>query len=137
MEKPRLAITCGDPAGVGPELIIKCLSEMQEDEAHLSLIGPGYWLDEAVKACPFEVESIAVGLPSVHCEVGKPSPESSKIALEAMELEVALLESLTEWLLGQYRSLVALRLAFPIRDKPSFSRVIGVDLQRWGSWEKN
>jgi len=85
MDKPRLAITCGDPAGVGPELIIKCLSEMQENEAHLSLIGPGYWLDEAVKACPFEVESIAVGLPSVHCEVGKPSPESSKIALEAME----------------------------------------------------
>ncbi|MGK0236877.1 MAG: 4-hydroxythreonine-4-phosphate dehydrogenase [Candidatus Pelagisphaera sp.] len=85
MEKPRLAITCGDPAGVGPELINKCLSEMRDDEAHLSLIGPGYWLDEAVKACPFEVEPIVVGLPNAQCEVGKPTGESSKIALEAME----------------------------------------------------
>ena len=85
MVKPRIAITCGDPAGLGPELIVKCLSEMQEDEVHLSLIGPQYWLKEAVRACRFPVEPIVVGLPSVNCKVGNPTGESAKIALEAME----------------------------------------------------
>lgn len=85
MRKQRIAITCGDPAGVGPELIVKCLSEIEADEARLSLIGPEYWLSDAVKACPFEVEPIVVGLPSARCQPGKPTAESSKIALEAME----------------------------------------------------
>jgi len=85
MRKQRIAITCGDPAGVGPELIVKCLSEIEADEASLSLIGPEYWLSDAVKACSFEVEPIVVGLPSAHCQPGKPTSESSKIGLEAME----------------------------------------------------
>lgn len=85
MEKPRIAITCGDPAGVGPELIVKCLSEMDGEEARLSLIGPEYWLNEAVKTCSFDVEPIVVGLPSAFCKAGQATGESSKIALEAME----------------------------------------------------
>lgn len=85
MKEQRIAITCGDPAGLGPELIIKCLEEMDGSEARFSLIGPGYWLDEAEKACKFEVETISVGLPSAKCQAGRPTAESSKIALEAIE----------------------------------------------------
>ena len=85
MERQRIAVTCGDPAGLGPELILKCLKDLDAEEAKLSLIGPGYWLEQATAACDFEVEAIPVGLPSAHCEAGKPTAESSKIALEAME----------------------------------------------------
>ncbi len=85
MDVPRIAITCGDPAGVGPELIVKCLSETSPEEARIGLIGPKCWLDTVSEAGSFDCDKIVVGMPSAKCEPGKPTLESSKIALDAME----------------------------------------------------
>lgn len=85
MNKPRIAITCGDPAGVGPELVKKCFSAQWEEDAQYTLIGPQKWIDEVKAESQMELGSFAVGLTGSHCVAGKPTHESSKIALEAME----------------------------------------------------
>ena len=85
MKKPRIAVTCGDPAGVGPELIAQCLQDGVGGEADLSIIGPPSWLDALKASDADSFEIIEVALAYSGCEAGKPNPESSKIALEAME----------------------------------------------------
>ncbi len=84
MKTPRIAVTCGDPCGIGPEVIEKCLRTNFSQEIELSVIGPKRWLD-GIDAGSRSIEKIEVGLPSAVCEPGNPTPESSKIALEAME----------------------------------------------------
>ncbi len=85
MRTPRIAITCGDPAGVGPELVKKCFSAPLEEDAQFTLIGPQDWIDEVKAESSVELGSLAVGLSGSHSVSGKPTHESSKIALEAME----------------------------------------------------
>ena len=71
-----IALTCGDPAGVGPELIARLLTEKPGD---LVPIGPASWLAE------LPVSGIAVGGPGYRASAGKPDPEGQRLALEAME----------------------------------------------------
>jgi len=85
MKNPRIAVTCGDPAGVGPELIAQCLQDGVGGEADLSIIGPPSWLDTLKASDADSFETIEVGLAYSGYEPGKPNPEGSKIALEAME----------------------------------------------------
>ena len=85
MANPRIAITCGDTAGVGPELIQKCLSEETYSDARFSVIGPAIWLESILNPADYDLEKVAVGSPGSNCLPGKPTAESSKIALEAME----------------------------------------------------
>ena len=40
----RLAITCGDPAGVGPEVISAWLAARPEEAGGVAVIGPARWL---------------------------------------------------------------------------------------------
>ena len=85
MKNPRIAITCGDPAGVGPELISQCMKEGIGGEAELSIIGPASWLESVKSSASGSLKTIEVGMAYSDCEPGKPNPESSKVALEAME----------------------------------------------------
>lgn len=85
MRIPRIAITCGDPAGVGPELVKKCFSTEFEDKAQFTIIGTQSWIDEVKAESKVELGSLAVGLSGSECVAGEPTHESSKIALEAME----------------------------------------------------
>lgn len=85
MRTSRIAITCGDPAGVGPELVKQCLSQELDGKARFTLVGPKYWIDEVSNESPLELESFAVGRSGARCNPGHPTAESSKIALEAME----------------------------------------------------
>jgi len=62
MKNPRIAVTCGDPAGVGPELIARCLQDGIEGEADLSIIGPPSWLDTLKASDTDSFETIEVGL---------------------------------------------------------------------------
>ena len=39
-----LALTCGDPAGVGPEIIARWLAEQALVPADVVVIGPAGWL---------------------------------------------------------------------------------------------
>lgn len=88
MEKP-IAITCGDPAGVGPELIETVLSRPLGLAAPLVVIGPESW----IASCRFDpenrVETIAVGGSAFAYECGTPSDAAARIALEAMEIAAA------------------------------------------------
>jgi len=79
--KPKLAITCGDPAGVGPEIIASWLREQAAVE-DVVVIGPASWL----RQLPAGVETIAVGLEEFSVEPGRPTGEGALVALAAMEL---------------------------------------------------
>jgi len=85
MKISKIAITCGDPAGVGPELVKRCLAEYLEADAQFTLVGPQYWIDEVRQSSALELGSKPVGHAIPPSVAGEPTHESSKIALEAME----------------------------------------------------
>lgn len=71
-----IALACGDPAGVGPELIARLLAE---EPTGLVPIGPASWLADLPAA------GIAVGEPGHRAVPGKPGKEGQLVALAAME----------------------------------------------------
>lgn len=77
----RLAITCGDPAGVGPEIIAAWLAEHAADCADCAVIGPASWLALLNTAA----EKIAVGLDEFSLTPGKATAEGALVAWAAME----------------------------------------------------
>ena len=38
--RPRLALTLGDPAGIGPEIVLKALASSHRPDAAVSVFGP-------------------------------------------------------------------------------------------------
>ena len=74
-----LAICCGDPCGVGAELIPRVLKGERTDD--LVLIGPSRWLDT------LSVEqSVSVGSAKATFTLGQPNLESAQVALEALKV---------------------------------------------------
>src|SRR3984885_12923169 len=56
--KPRIALTVGDPAGIGPELIVRLLSSPDiAARAHVTLIGNRPGLERAARAAKVAVPS--------------------------------------------------------------------------------
>lgn len=82
---PKLAFTCGDPAGVGPEIIATWLSAHPDDAKDVAVIGPARWLAEF----DTRAEKIAVGLEEFAATAGKPEPEGALVAWAAMERAAA------------------------------------------------
>jgi len=78
---PELAVTCGDPAGVGPEIIASWLAGHAADARHLTVIGPAPWL----ATLPDKVRKIAVGVADYAATPGEPTGESALVAWAAME----------------------------------------------------
>lgn len=80
----NLAITAGDPAGVGPELIGQALRQVEASEAWTyTVIGPPHpQLDELAQAGLAEREILPA---KVDWEPGKPTIEGGRIAVAAME----------------------------------------------------
>ncbi len=79
---PKLAITCGDPAGVGPEIIEAWLKTGGGvRSAEVAVIGPARWL----ATLPADVDRIAVGPADYEAAPGKPDDTGARIALAAME----------------------------------------------------
>lgn len=79
-----LAITCGDPAGVGPEIIEQWLGG-QNSPPNIELIGPKVWLD----VLPETVSKQVVGEHD-YCPVsGCPDATGARIAWGAMEIAAA------------------------------------------------
>ena len=76
------AITCGDPAGVGPEIIETLLNTYPDLAAECVVIGPKSWA-EALTAST-GISSMPVGDLSFQIEPGRPSVEGAEMALEAM-----------------------------------------------------
>jgi 4-hydroxythreonine-4-phosphate dehydrogenase len=77
-----LVVTCGDPAGVGPEVIGAWLAAHPEDRLDLAAIGPPAWLE----SLPLEeANRIACGRDDYFPEPGKPDAEGALVAWAAME----------------------------------------------------
>ena len=81
----KIAITCGDPAGVGPEIIAAWIKDNPEAALDTVVIGPARWL----ATIPAGVETAAVGLAEFEATPGKPSDEGALIALATMEFAAA------------------------------------------------
>lgn len=79
---PELAITCGDPAGIGPEVIATWLHASDSDAADVTVIGPATWL----ATLPESVMKIAVGQETYAAVPGRPDAEGALTAYAAMEL---------------------------------------------------
>lgn len=77
----KLAFTCGDPAGVGPEIIAAWLSVNSFDASDVAIIGPARWLASLSTAA----EKIPVGLEEFAASPGHPTGEGALVAWAAME----------------------------------------------------
>lgn len=78
-DKP-IAITCGDPAGIGPEIICGYFLENPADRGGCCLIGPRQWLG----SCP-QGPVVEVGDSGYQLQPGKPDNAGAVIAMEALE----------------------------------------------------
>lgn len=76
-----IAITCGDPAGIGPEVIEKWIQSKPECDVHL--FGPRSWIEQ------MECAGTSVGAADFQVCPGKPGREGAKVAFEAMEAAAA------------------------------------------------
>lgn len=79
--KSKLAFTCGDPAGVGPEVIAAWLAANRTPAAEVAVFGPASWLQTLDTAA----EKIAVGLEEFVATPGRPEGEGALVAWAAME----------------------------------------------------
>lgn len=77
--KGPIAITCGDPAGVGPEIIEKWANENPEIAKNCAYVGPLIWC----AGMPGKI--IPVGRPTFEAVPGKPTDVGSRIAMSALE----------------------------------------------------
>lgn len=75
-----IALTCGDPAGIGPEIILDWLTTQPLVTGRYVPIGPKRWLDE------LGIEGLLVGDPEFQALPGRPDAAGAKVAWEAMEL---------------------------------------------------
>lgn len=79
----KIALTCGDPAGVGPEIVERWLAENPEEAQNVAAIGPRTWLDS------LPCEGIAVGEENFEITPGVPCEAGQCVALDAMERAAA------------------------------------------------
>ncbi len=79
MIKTKIALTCGDPAGVGPEIIARLLAEKPTLVDKVVAIGPQNWLKD------LPCEKSEVGEEDFCITPGKPTPEGHRLAIAAME----------------------------------------------------
>ncbi len=76
-----IAVTCGDPAGIGPEILERILQEGVD--LPVRVFGPKAWLQT------LPVEGVAVGDPDFHANPSQPTEAGARIALLAMEAAAA------------------------------------------------
>jgi 4-hydroxythreonine-4-phosphate dehydrogenase len=77
----RLAITCGDPAGVGPEIIAAWLASHPAEAGDVAVIGPARWL----ATLPAAAQTVAVGLEDFALSPGQPDGDGALVAWAALE----------------------------------------------------
>ena len=82
---PPLAFTCGDPAGVGPEIIARWLADHPAEAAGVAVVGPARWL----ATLPPGARRVPVGLEEFAAVPGRPTGEGALVAWAAMERAAA------------------------------------------------
>ncbi len=85
MTTAKLAFTCGDPAGVGPEIIAAWLAAHPAEAAEVAVIGPARWLATLETVA----KKIAVGLEDFLATPGAPTADGALVAWAAMQRAAA------------------------------------------------
>lgn len=81
----KLAVTCGDPAGVGPEVIAKWLESHVAEAADVAVIGPVAWLN----GLQTSAAKVGVGLEDFALTPGQPTADGALVAWAALERAAA------------------------------------------------
>jgi 4-hydroxythreonine-4-phosphate dehydrogenase len=81
----KIALTCGDPAGVGPEVLAVWLAAHPDEARDVVVLGPERWLETLGS----DAEKIAVGPPGFLAKPGSPTLDGARVALAAMERAAA------------------------------------------------
>ncbi|MBL8309093.1 MAG: 4-hydroxythreonine-4-phosphate dehydrogenase PdxA [Burkholderiales bacterium] len=71
--KPKIALVIGDPAGVGPELVVKLLADTAASDAHIFVIGSRAVLADAMRATGIRLD-LAVVAPDDIVPASEPTP---------------------------------------------------------------
>jgi 4-hydroxythreonine-4-phosphate dehydrogenase len=79
-----IVITCGDPAGVGPEVIAAWMEAEPAAAAQTAIVGPRKWLNRL----PYGL-LLPVGLDDYEAVPGQPDPEGSLVAWAALDRAAA------------------------------------------------
>jgi 4-hydroxythreonine-4-phosphate dehydrogenase len=77
----RIAITCGDPAGIGPEVAAAWLAANRAEADAVAVIGPPVWL----ASLDTGARKIAVGSEDYAAQAGRPDGEGALVAWAALE----------------------------------------------------
>lgn len=85
MTTAKLAFTCGDPAGVGPEIIVAWLAAHPTEAADVAVIGPARWLASLDTAAT----KIVVGPEDFLATPGRPTADGALVAWAAMQRAAA------------------------------------------------
>ena len=91
-----IALSCGDPSGIGPEIISSWVAANPAEAARSAIVGPALWLS----TLPEGPRRIPVGIEGFSAEPGKPTGEGSLVAWAALERAAALCVS------GEYAGVV-------------------------------
>ncbi len=76
-----LALTCGDPAGIGPEVIAAWLADHPGEAPRVAILGPARWLG----TLPADVTKIPLGPEDYQARLGQPDDAGARMAWAAME----------------------------------------------------
>lgn len=79
----KIIITCGDPAGVGPELAAQWAAENEHLANEVIFAGPRGWLQQTRELASFKWKE--VGAPDFRAVPGQPAEAGARVALEALE----------------------------------------------------
>lgn len=79
----KIAVTCGDPSGLGPELIETCLLENSYEGAEFLVFGPRDWTKRLASSTRNAVRGEA--LSDRVFEAGVPEADGARVAIAAME----------------------------------------------------
>ena len=95
--KKRILITMGDPAGIGPEVTVKALSDWRISKlAHFQVIGDFFVIDKARKVLRAKPEISLLDLanvPSTNFAFGVSRPAFGKAAMEYVDKALKLIKS--------------------------------------------
>ena len=79
-----LAITCGDPAGIGPEVVASALRKDPDRGKSCVLIGPASWAEPLASELQIPFET--VGPEDFNAIPGRPSLEGAVVSLDALKV---------------------------------------------------
>ena len=92
MTLPRLAVTMGDPAGIGPEITAGALADFPSDKADIVIVGDTARLRQAAELIAVEITHVIrqTGDATDHLPFGEVSAEAGKASSGYVQMAVRL-----------------------------------------------